>query len=215
MQDRTQTGAGNPAHYQEYRRPRKANQEQRDDQNRSILGWVKAGAQFIFDIRVHNLSEVELGALLWLLKLPEAHFFRFGSGKPLGFGSVRLTIDNCDLPTGQSLLARYEKWYTTTAPADPCDAAIQSFEQALCEAYPPPPGGCFRNIPFITAFLKACSGFNDNLPVRYPRATGNGRPSPPSPEGESFKWFVANEKGPRLALRDLPEDKGLPTLKEP
>jgi CRISPR/Cas system CSM-associated protein Csm3 (group 7 of RAMP superfamily) len=212
---REKMGAGNPAHYHEYRRPRKDDQEQLDDQNRSILGWVKPGTEFTFEIQVHNLSKVELGALVWLLKLGKGHFFRFGGGKPLGFGSVRLSIDDCDVRTGEGLLARYEKWYTTTASADPCDAAIQSFKQALCEAYPPPAGGGFENIPFITAFLTACRGFGDSLPVRYPRVTGNGRPGPPSPEGESFKWFVANEKGPKLALRDLAEDKGLPTLKEP
>src|SRR5690606_25297203 len=67
--DRTQQPHGAPAHHQEYRRPRKNGQEQRDDQNRSILGWVKPAAQFSFEIHVQNLSEVELGALFWLLEL--------------------------------------------------------------------------------------------------------------------------------------------------
>ncbi|MBI4468139.1 MAG: hypothetical protein HY650_02335 [Acidobacteria bacterium] len=68
-EDRTQQAQGNPAHYQEYRRPRN-NGEERDDQNRSILAWVKPGAEFSFDFHVQNLSAVELGALLWLLDLP-------------------------------------------------------------------------------------------------------------------------------------------------
>lgn len=212
-QDRTQEAQGSTAHYQEYRRPRKNGQEQRDDQNRSILGWVKPGAQFTFEVQLHNLSEVELGALLWLLKRPEDQFFRFGGGKPLGFGSVQLTIDSCNLRTGQDLLARYRGWHTPAAPADPCEAAIQSFEKALCEAYPPPGGGTFESIPFIAAFLAACRGFNDSLPIHYPRATEDGRPGPPSPEGESFKWFVANERGPKVALPDLAKDRGLPTLR--
>lgn len=215
MQDRTQTGQGRPAHYQEYRRPRKNNQEQRDDQNRSMRGWVKSGAQFTFDVQVQNLSEVELGALLWLLKLPDERFFRFGGGKPLGFGSVRLTIDNYDVRTGQGLIARYEKWCTTREPADPSDAAIEFFKKALCEAYPPPDGGGFEDITFITAFLTACRGFSDRLPVHYPRATADGQSGPPAPEGESFKWFVANERGDKLALPNLADGKGLPTLKEP
>lgn len=106
-QDRTQEGRGNPDHYQEYRRPQK-NGEERDDQNRSILGWVKTGAEFTFDLRVHNLSKVELGALLWLLNLPKDHFFRLGSGKPLGFGSVRRLIEVCDVRKGDRLRRRYE-----------------------------------------------------------------------------------------------------------
>lgn len=215
MQDRTQVVQGSPAHYQEYRRPPKNGQEQRDDQNRSVLGWVKPRAQFTFDVQVHNLSEVELGALLWLFKLPEEHFFRFGGGKPFGFGSVRLTIDNCDVRTGRGLLTRYEKWCDTAVPTDPRDVTIQSFKKALCEAHPPPEGRGFEDIPFIAAFLTACRGCNDSLPVHYPRATKNGQPGPPSPDGESFKWFVANEKGRKFALPDLAKDKGLPTLKEP
>ena len=211
-QDRTQEGCGNPTHYQEYRRPQKNNQEQRDDQNRSMRAWVKPGAQFTFEVQVRNLSEVELGALLWLLKRPKEHFFRFGGGKPLGFGSVRLTIESCNLCTGQNLIAQYEGWHTPAAPADPCVAPIRSFEKALHEAYPPPAGSSFESIPFIAAFLTACGGFNDGLPIHYPRATEDSQPGPPSPEGESFKWFIANERGLKLALPDLAKDTGLPTL---
>ncbi|MGE4056658.1 MAG: TIGR03986 family CRISPR-associated RAMP protein, partial [Vicinamibacterales bacterium] len=117
--DRTQQPNGTPAHHQEYRRARKNGQEQRDDQNRSILGWVKAGAQFSFDLQVQNLSAVELGALLWLLELPADCFFRFGGGKPLGFGSVRLAIESCDLRTGGGLRGRYGAWHEETPPSDP------------------------------------------------------------------------------------------------
>lgn len=53
----------------------------------------------------------------------------------------------------------------------------------------------------------------DDRPIHYPRATADGKPGPPSPDGEFFKWFVANEKdGARYALRDLVSDEGLPTL---
>ncbi len=215
-QDRTQRGVGRPARYQEYRRPQEAGQEQRDDQNRSILGWVKPGAELTFDLHVHNLSKVELGALLWLLTLPDQHFLRLGGGKPLGFGSVSLTMEDCDVRTGKDLRARYKEWNTKPPQSDPTEAAIRDFKAALCRAYPPPtPGGHFADIPFIKAFLVACRGFEDDLPIHYPRATEDGLPGPPSPDGESFKWFVANEKaGARYALNDLDEDQGLPTLVE-
>lgn len=213
-EDRTQSEEGNPAHYQEYRRPKKNGSEQRDDQNRSILGWVKPGAEFTFDLHVHNLSLVELGALMWLLTLPDDHFFRFGGGKPLGFGSVRLTIDECDVCTGNELRARYSTWHAHQHAVDPREPAIQAFKQALLEAYPPTnKGSGFGDMPFIRAFLVACKGFADNLPIHYPRATQDGKPGPPSPDGESFKWFVANEKSDvRYALRSLGDETGLPTL---
>jgi len=213
-EDRTQTAVGKPAHYQEYRRPQRDGQEQRDDQNRFVLGWVKPGAEFQFDLHVHNLSKVELGALVWLLSLPDEHYLRFGGGKPLGFGSVRLTIDTWDVRTGQDLRTRYSGWTASAPAADSRQGLAHAFQGAIVRAYPGAGDGSFDTIPFIRAFLAACRGFEDNLPLHYPRATDDGQPGPPSPEGESFKWFVANErKGSRYALHDLVADKGLPVLK--
>jgi hypothetical protein len=216
MDDRTQSPAGTPAHHQEYRRPKKKDgNEQRDGQNHSILGWVRPGAEFTFDLDVHNISQVELGALLWLLSLQDDHFLRFGGGKPLGFGSVRLAIASCDVCTGDELRHRYSAWLSEQCHADVREPAIQSFRLALSEAYSTSNGGGFEGIPFIQAFLVACKGFDDKLPIHYPRATADGKPGPPSPEGESFKWFVANEKdGARYSLRDLSAEPGLPILQD-
>ncbi len=213
--DRTQQAQGAPAHFQEYRRPRRNGQEQRDDQNRSILGWIKPGAEFGFDLHVQNLSAAELGGLLWLLDLPEDCFLRFGGGKPLGFGSVRLEIVSLDVRTGDALQAHYGAWQDPSSPADPRRQAMEEFLQAVVRAYPPGGGGGFGDVAFIRSFLTACRGHADNLPIHYPRATANGQPGPPSPDGESFKWFVANERnGARYALPDLASDAGLPTLPE-
>lgn len=212
--DRTQQPQGMPAHYQEYRRPTRNGQEQRDDQNRSILGWVKPGAEFSFDIHVQNLSAVELGALLWLLDLPDDCFFRFGGGKPLGFGSVRLEIVSLDVRTADALRARYAAWHDRSSPVDPRRKVIEEFQQAVVRAYLPG-GGRFDGVNFIRSFLAACRGHKDNLPIHYPRAAADGQPGAPSPDGESFKWFVANERdGARYALPDLATDGGLPTLPE-
>lgn len=218
--DRTQNSVDALAHRQEYRRPKVDKQEQRDDQNRSILGWVKAGALFAFDLHVQNLSNVELGALLWLLQLPSDHFFRFGGGKPLGFGSVHLHIDQCDLRTGDDLRAPYLTWDCPTAAGNRFDEAVEAFKLAVLKVYPPSTAADFEEVSFIKAFLVACRGYQNrpggttSLPIHYPRATHDGKPAAPSPDGESFKWFVANEKpGARYSLQDLATDNGLPTLK--
>ena len=211
MEDRTQSGVGSPVHHQEYRRPN--SQDLRNDQNRSVLGWVKPGAEFRFDIHVDNLSQVELGALVWLLSLPDGHYLRFGGGKPLGFGSVRLEIAACDVRTGDERRGRYSSWAARSAGADPRQGAVDAFHSATARAHSPGGGGGFEGVSFIQAFLSACWGFGDDLPIHYPRATDDGRPGPPSPEGESFRWFVANEgSGDRYALRDLAGDAGLPVL---
>ncbi len=209
LEDRTQHGE---SPWQEYRRPMKDGQEQRDSQNRSMKGWIKPGARFCFDIHVTNLSKVELGALLYLLSLPEGHYHRFGGGKPLGFGSVRLTVEDCDLRTADDLRAKYRSWHVpATANEKLCQEAVACFQEAVCRAYGGAGGnGSFEQVPFIAAFQRACEGFDDALPVHYPRVTKN-----PNPDGESFQWFVANERqGARLALRDLVRDPGLPILQD-
>lgn len=210
--DRTQRGRGSPTHYQEYRRPSKDGDEQRDDQNRSILGWVKPGAEFSFDLHVHNLSAAELGGLLWLLELPEGCYLRFGGGKPLGFGSARLEIVSLDVRTGDELRARYSEWHHQPPLVDPRSKAVDAFRAAVVRAYLP--DRSFDDVGFILAFLTASRGHPDELPIHYPRSTEDGTPGPPSPDGESFKWFVANEKdGARHVLPNLTsENGGLPTL---
>ncbi len=50
------------------------------------------GANGTFTIRVTHINKSELGALLEALSLPDGHAHKLGSGKSLGFGSVRIEI---------------------------------------------------------------------------------------------------------------------------
>lgn len=52
---------------------------------------VDAGCHFTGRIRFENLSDIELGALLFVLKLPGGCAHKIGMGKPLGLGSIRIT----------------------------------------------------------------------------------------------------------------------------
>ncbi len=204
-EDRTQTAAAD--RFQEYRRPN----EQCDDQNRSITGWVEPSTVFTFDLHVTNLSAVELGALLWLLSLPDGHYHRLGGGKPLGFGSVRLEID----PAGTDLRAgaAWKAWYSSldTTPTPPYDTAVAEpfvtkFQDEVARVYRSP----FEQVSFIKAVLRAARGFDK--PIHYPRAT-----RVPHPEGRAYEWFVANDRVQDrrclgLPLDDLATDEGLPYL---
>ncbi len=221
--------AGLPAGYWdggagEYRRPAKDGAEQRDDQNRSIQAWVRPGTVFRCTLDLLNLSAVELGALAWLLSLPAGHHHRLGGGKPLGFGSVRIAIEEVDLATGPALAERY-RWLVPPDPAAVAGATtgaaiaaairspIETFQQAVRAAYG---GGAFEAIPFIAGFLTAARGFADGKPLHYPRAGPRDHDerhdAPPDPAGENFAWFVENERGRerRVALADLVGDPGLP-----
>lgn len=178
---------------------------ERSNQNRSIMGWVKPGVTFTFSMDVTNLSTVELGALLWLLTLPEEHYHRLGGGKPLGFGSVRLALDYgaTDLRTGEQWQAFYGSLLSVEVPTPNVEELIKDFRLAVQTAY----GGQFEQTSFIKAFLVMAKGFEDGLPIHYPRTTVE-----PNPNGEGFDWFVANEsaKGHRRALPLLVDDRGLP-----
>jgi CRISPR-associated protein (TIGR03986 family) len=194
--------------HSEYRRPKKDGQEQKDNQNRSITSWVKPGVTFEFRIDVTNLSSIELGALLWLLSLPENHYHRLGYGKPLGFGSATLLIDwaSSDLRLGEDWQKFYGSLLTFLTPtACNYEQLITEFQSAVAKNYAP---GNFDQVSFVKAFLQAAHGFDDGKPIHYPRVTPN-----PHPDGESFKWFTANEtpnKDRQYSLGSLVDDPGLP-----
>lgn len=208
-------------YFQEFRRPNGA--DQCDKQNRSVSGWVKPETVFKFDIHFINLSQVELGALLWLLNLPEQHFHRFGGGKPLGFGSLRLQLvpANSDIRSGHELSKhRYASIQEDliTPEALTVEKWIKAFQNAVTTAY----GGAFQDVSFIKAWQQTASGFDDHKPIHYPRTRNSGMTGHPrpNPEGESFKWFVQNAKILRgqvlngYVLGDLAGDPGLPIFEE-
>ena len=204
MEDRTQREDT----CQEYRRPKVNRQEKRDDQNRSILGWVKAGTVFEFTLDVVNLSSVELGTLLWLLDFGEYQndsnlFHRLGGGKPFGFGSVQIKIEDTDLHQGDRWREFYGSLLPVELPQPELGDCVEAFKNAVKSAYPQPK---FEDVSFIAAFLKCIRGFDDK-PIHYPRTTKK-----PHPEGRNFEWFVQNEgkRGFKLSLPPLVSDEGLP-----
>jgi CRISPR-associated protein (TIGR03986 family) len=68
-----------------------------NDTQHTAIKPVRAGVTFRFEIRFENLSEVELGALLWALTPPgepgKQYHHKLGMGKPLGMGSVKIATD--------------------------------------------------------------------------------------------------------------------------
>jgi len=233
-EDRTQQNQS--GFYQEYRRPRLTSKdsrqgkgnfiEQRDDQNRSITGWVKPQTVFEFEIDVTNLSSVELGALLWVLSRPAGHNHRLGGGKPLGFGSVHLEPiwEQTSLCTGEQWAVSYQSLDGDSKSGYASEVALKQtkelFEQALSHAYG---SGQLAQVKFVEAFNRAAQGFTDGLPIHYPRAKQPKQQDqtaiPPHSEGKAFEWFVSNESSTRfgtpkigVALPDLVNDQGLPIL---
>lgn len=76
------------------------------DTQTTQINPIKKGVTFKFNIHFENLSEVELGALLWVLSLSsnksqelgtgkqgEKYCFSLGMGKPLGMGAVKIDYE--------------------------------------------------------------------------------------------------------------------------
>jgi CRISPR-associated protein (TIGR03986 family) len=191
---------------QEYRRP--SGEKERDSQNKSIKGWVTPKTEFTFDIDIVNLSDVELGALLWLLILPDNAYHRLGGGKPLGFGSVQLKIDwgNSDLRSGENWQQFYQSLIQIEKPEVNFDELIAQYRHAVESAHK----ASFAKIPFIAAFERCIKGFEDGLPVHYPRISQQI-----DPEGKNYEWFTNNEAGEGLSLPSLLSGESLPLNPRP
>ncbi len=160
----------------------------RDKQNRSLTGWIKPGTQFKTVLHITNLTAFELGALLWLVAGPEDGGFgrhhRFGLGKPLGFGSLKICLDkaNTQLATGKDM----RSWYSNlgaTQWGDPSKIKdlIQEYKTITAAAHNGTP---FERVPFIKAAIKAGEGFKS---IHYPRLRGGD-------QQKIFEWFGQNEK---------------------
>jgi CRISPR-associated protein (TIGR03986 family) len=211
-QDRTQQ-PDRTGRFQEYRRPDTPDGPRRDTQNRSVRGWIAPDSTCTFTITVTDLTDIELGALVWLLTLPDGHYHRLGYGKPLGFGSIRLGIDLeglADLRTGQQWRTAYRSLAPDAdRPTDDAhtvlDRARRAFEAALTTAH----GRPAAETPHLAAFLAAVSGPRDAA-VHYPRTRDAdakpATPVPPDPDGNNYTWFAANEK---IDRRNVQGDRGL------
>lgn len=70
---------------------------------------IKIGQKFTGLLRFENLTEEELGAILFALDLPSDCAHKLGIGKPLGLGSVRITVNTLYI---DDRLARYERLFS-------------------------------------------------------------------------------------------------------
>jgi CRISPR-associated protein (TIGR03986 family) len=180
----------------------------KSDQNRTVHGVQKAGSRFEFTVAFENLAPVELGALLWSLRLEKWHH-RIGYAKPLGFGSARIEVLSVSILNPEvryaSLSDTADGWIDRT---DQIDVWIDNFKRAMAARY----GAAFDQLANIRD-LKALLADTPPLPVHYPRPTRQ-----PQAQGKQYEWFVGNKRGgqspgPRLALSLADDDQtGLPLI---
>ncbi|MCF6157621.1 MAG: TIGR03986 family CRISPR-associated RAMP protein [wastewater metagenome] len=82
---------GNKLYWHKSAQWEKDNQKEFNPKIEIQMRPIKSGRTFIGKVRFENLSDIELGALLFALELPPDCCHKLGMGKPLGLGSVRIT----------------------------------------------------------------------------------------------------------------------------
>lgn len=174
------------------------------EQNRSVRGVVPEHSKFTFSIKFHNLSPLELGALLWTLELDGKGFHRLGYAKPLGFGSVKVKVLKVNV---LDPLKRYSSIKDsgivplTEAAREDC---IHQFKEAMCSKFAQ---NEFEEIANVRDILALSQAPPNGLPVHYPRPNEKPRDDDPS-----FNWFVGNKKyGLALPVADK-DELGLPLI---
>ena len=177
------------------------------DQNRTVQDALLPGSKFEFTIRFSNLAPVELGALFWTLEMNGAQHHRLGFGKPLGFGSVRLTIADNDIQVidfGQRYVSLAGSGEQKAAP-EQRKQWLADFKTAMSRAYEME----FDKLAHIKDLLALLSNPQPNLPIHYPRTDVK-----PVEQGKNFEWFMGNNRNrdARYALEMPGEEKGLPLI---
>ena len=190
----------------EYRAPLKPDgKPEASDQNRTIEGALLPGTKFEFTVHFLNLAPVELGALLWTLEMNGAQYHRLGFGKPLGFGSVKLSIVDLSVT---DFAQRYASLVGTSENATNNDMRTQwlnQFKATMSRAYE----GEFEKLAHIKDLLTLLSDPPPNMPIHYPRTDVK-----PVEQGKNFEWFMGNNRNreARFALEMPGEEKGLPLI---
>jgi hypothetical protein len=64
----------------------------KSDTQHAQIKPVSEGIRFSFRVYFESLTNVELGALLWAMDLPKGYHHKIGMGKPLGLGSVAISL---------------------------------------------------------------------------------------------------------------------------
>ncbi len=179
----------------EYERATDAAHPGKDDQNRTVRGVVKPGAEFEFSLDFENLAPLELGALLWSLEMEAGMQHRLGYAKPLGFGSVRVEVTGLEVINWAERLASLEPEAGWREVLNKKPELVGNFKAEMQKLYGAPFAGLVGEMKAIL------TEHPDKLPVHYPRPE-----TEPDPEGKNFKWFQEHKEAV-LGLAD--NDAGL------
>jgi len=173
-------------------RPWEGQQEFEASRHVRIRPWGKGG-KWRFEIRFDNLNDLELGLLLYALKPTDTFLHKLGMGKPIGLGSVVVTID-CVRTVDR--IARYsaEGWGRPRFKEGSLDWSVQRDEFI---------NGMNAEIRAALETLGDPNALRANIPIGYPSCDGA------QTENNHYEWFVSNEERARGTGRGGPPPEAL------
>jgi CRISPR-associated protein (TIGR03986 family) len=157
---------------------------------------IKSGSTFSFTVDFDNLSDYELGLLCYALRPSKQFRHKFGMGKPLGLGTVKIAM------TKLEFIDRHKRYAEETLDATRYNGQtldmkslrnhfIQTMDKDIHQAL---------ELLGNPAHVKA--------PVHYPQINNQDI------EQETYQWFVKNDKQSKQQLSPLNQNSTqLPTLK--
>ncbi|MBU2551273.1 MAG: TIGR03986 family CRISPR-associated RAMP protein [Proteobacteria bacterium] len=192
---------------------------------------LMAGCRFYFYLDFENLTEWEVGLLLYALQ-PAAPSWDFhhkiGLGKPLGLGSIRIQVCSVRLidrtrryAQDDPFASRYHRvWENPPEETDEYEEYLIRIRENGMESTEPAEwlaeaGQCFtRDMdPAIREAIEKMGREVEDHPVSYPVT----RDQQPGAETENFKWFQNNDrsKADQQGLKPLDalKDDELPLLR--
>lgn len=101
------------------------------DKQSTIVKPINEGAVFKGNLRFKNLSEIELGALLFVLKLRNNSCHKIGMGKPYGLGSLKISVDLFISDRKKRYQSLTEEWLKLTPKNEKIETLIQGFSDAV------------------------------------------------------------------------------------
>ncbi|WP_204103144.1 MULTISPECIES: TIGR03986 family CRISPR-associated RAMP protein [Spirulina sp. CCY15215] len=123
---------------------------------------VQSGVSFQFSINFENLNDIELGALLWVLKIAQDDEYRIslGMGKPLGMGAVKITshlsLNQRNERYSQLFDGDRQSWFTGYEDSpDLPKPYIETFDKYICKQIGTPKSSLkeVRRIKMLLAML--------------------------------------------------------------
>ena len=150
--------------------------KQLNSKQHNVVEYIEKGS-FTFDIDFENLTDFELGALLYSLTLDEGMLHSVGHAKPLGMGDCKITVEELLIDTPERVMTLdVSKWTIKEDPA----VKIKAFKDELSKKMNGKP---FKDIDAIHS-LAAIRDAKGHPLVKYPSKKDNRG------EEHGFKWFM-------------------------